>query len=428
MNTSRRNARGELSLQTILEQTVSLVSSYGYDGTTIARISKSTGRPASSIYWYFDTKDDLVAAALESTYSRRPGDLPRWPEYTPDLPLEAQLYRALGHEFTPAETEAPVRLGIMVALEGIAANSPAQKPFQERRRLTSLHVQTWWIAATVDRVGLDRGDVAEWMTLLTLAFLDGHYISDVTADAMPSYDRGGQMVASALTSVFEYLASRPAPLPPARVTISSPVIKPPSIEDGAGDPLLATTRSLVAERGYEGATLSRICARSGVQRSSIYWRYKGKDELIHAAVTSEFLDLGATSKLPPPDGAAWLNMIAANLQESVEVAWKSPDTVRAGLLLKLQRRDPSPLGSQAIQQGVAQEAAALEQWITSAVELEGQHVDVNEIGWILNILREGLFLGVAFGYEYPARALSGQILAMVQGIVAASQQATGSRG
>lgn len=424
MNTSRRNARGELSLQTILQQTVSLVSSYGYDGTTIARITKSTGRPASSIYWYFDTKDDLVTAALESTYSHKPGELPSWPEYRPGVELAAQLYRALGDEFTPTETEAPVRLGIMVALEGNAANSPVQEPFLGRRRLTRSHVENWWLAVTEDRLGPDRSDVAEWMTLLTLAFLDGHYISDVEPEAIPPNHRGGRMVVAALASVFEHLASRLEPLNPARVTNSNPSAEPTTAGTPPADPLLATTRSLVAERGYEGATLSRICERSHVQRSSIYWRYKGKDELIHAAVTDGFLDLIATSKLPaPPRGEAWLSDIAVAVQVSVEAAWKSTDIVRAGLLLKLQRRDPAPLGSQAIQQGVRQEAAALECWLDSALEVSHHGCDANELGWTINILREGLLLGVAFGRGYRADVLSELILAMLQGIVEATKTA-----
>ena len=70
MNTSRRNARGEASLQRILQSTVQLVGRYGFDNTTIARIVKATDRPASSIYWFFENKDELIAAALESSYSQ----------------------------------------------------------------------------------------------------------------------------------------------------------------------------------------------------------------------------------------------------------------------------------------------------------------------------------------------------------------------
>ena len=67
MNSNRRNARGEATLRRILHATVELIGRYGYDNTTIARIVKATQRPASSIYWYFETKDELIAAALEDS-------------------------------------------------------------------------------------------------------------------------------------------------------------------------------------------------------------------------------------------------------------------------------------------------------------------------------------------------------------------------
>lgn len=416
MNTKRRNARGELTLQTILQQTVSLVSSYGYDGTTIALITKSTGRPASSIYWFFQTKDELVAAALESTYTLKPSELPDWPVYTHDKSLHTQLHRILRNDFIPTAAEAPVRLGIMVALEGLAANSPVQEPFQARRSLVRLRVQKWWMAAAMDRLGPDCKNVAEWMTLLTLGFLDGHYISDVPADAIPSTYRGSDIVVTALVNAFEYL------LVNVPDTTETPTTTSTTPEAGSVDTLLATTLALVAERGYEGATLRRICDRSQFQRSSIYWRYKGKDELIHAAVAPPFLDLFATGKLPhPPRCETWLNEIAADIQSGVATASSSADTVRAGLLLKLQRRDPAPLGSQAIQAGVRQEAEALEKWISLALNESPGRVDANELTWAINILREGLFLGVAFGYDYLTNDLEGLILAMIQGIVTATQ-------
>ncbi|MCX6499412.1 MAG: helix-turn-helix domain containing protein [Arthrobacter sp.] len=188
---------------------------------------------------------------------------------------------------------------------------------------------------------------------------------------------------------------------------------------GTQDVLLATTRSLVAERGYEGATLTRICERSATQRSSIYWRFKNKDELIRAAVADPFLTLVSASRLGPvatPD--VWPSMLAASLQRSVIAAMSSQDTVKAGLLLKLQRRDPLSLGSQAIQLGVAREVAALDAWIAAAVDVTGAAVDAAELGWTVSVLREGLLLGVAFGQSYVTPALSELTAAMIDGILA----------
>jgi AcrR family transcriptional regulator len=156
-----------------------------------------------------------------------------------------------------------------------------------------------------------------------------------------------------------------------------------------------------------------------MQRSSIYWRYKNKDELIRAAVAEPFLELVSASRLGAvADTDAWPSMLAASVQRSVEGAMDSPDTVKAGLLLKLQRRDPPSLGSQTIQLGVDSEVAALDAWIASAVEVSRAAVDAAELGWTVNVLREGLLLGVAFGQSYVTPALSELTAAMIDGIVA----------
>ena len=97
MNSNRRNARGEATLRRILRATVDLIGRYGYDNTTIARIVTATQRPASSIYWYFETKDELIAAALEDSYSKVPRSHRPWGStFDPDLPLLDQLMSELG--------------------------------------------------------------------------------------------------------------------------------------------------------------------------------------------------------------------------------------------------------------------------------------------------------------------------------------------
>ena len=134
MNSSRRNARGEVTLRRILQATVDLIGRYGYDNTTIARIVKATERPASSIYWYFETKDELIAAALEDSYSTVPRSHRPWNNaFDPDRPLLDQLISELGPGLLVTESERSLRLGIMLALEGSAAASKVQEPFRRRR-------------------------------------------------------------------------------------------------------------------------------------------------------------------------------------------------------------------------------------------------------------------------------------------------------
>ena len=64
----RKRADGELSRERILEAATEIAAERGYEGTSIGLVSKKCGLPASSIYWHFKDKDDLIAAVIERSF------------------------------------------------------------------------------------------------------------------------------------------------------------------------------------------------------------------------------------------------------------------------------------------------------------------------------------------------------------------------
>lgn len=42
-----------------------LMATRGYDGTSISALAKSSGLPASSIYWHFGSKEGVLKAVME---------------------------------------------------------------------------------------------------------------------------------------------------------------------------------------------------------------------------------------------------------------------------------------------------------------------------------------------------------------------------
>src|SRR5438067_11777624 len=68
--TERRHRQGEESRSAILDATLAIAAERGYDGTTVALVQEATGLPASSIYWHFGSKDELLAATLDPAYRR----------------------------------------------------------------------------------------------------------------------------------------------------------------------------------------------------------------------------------------------------------------------------------------------------------------------------------------------------------------------
>jgi len=401
MNSNRRNARGEATLRRILHATVDLIGRYGYDNTTIARIVTATQRPASSIYWYFETKDELIAAALEDSYSKVPRSHRPWDStFDPDRPLLDQLMSELGPELLVTESERSLRLGIMLALEGSAATSKVQEPFRRRRAAALTRVQAWWtsvFASHPNTGGINHTAGILWMTTLSLTFLDGHYISDIVVDEQAAIRRS-RILARALDGAFRFL------LESAQSLAREPDIATSTFADeasGGKDRLLRVTRSLIAEHGYEGATISRICAAAQMQRSSVYWRYKDKDALVKAAVAEPFLALlnPLQSLTDPTDGWPELSRALETIMDRVQA---EPDTVKAGLLLKMQRWEPPTLGGSAVLEGSSAAEADLAAFFGRIVPEEHDGPVGRDLAWIVARFIDGFMLAPALGN--PVRA------------------------
>jgi AcrR family transcriptional regulator len=60
-----RTARGDSSRDDILDVASQIMSSHGYDGTSIAALCQATGLNVSSIYWHFGSKSGVLAALME---------------------------------------------------------------------------------------------------------------------------------------------------------------------------------------------------------------------------------------------------------------------------------------------------------------------------------------------------------------------------
>src|SRR5246127_5789868 len=66
----RKRADGELSRERILDAATAIAAERGYEGTSIAVVTAKCGLPASSIYWHFKDKDDLIAGVIERSFAQ----------------------------------------------------------------------------------------------------------------------------------------------------------------------------------------------------------------------------------------------------------------------------------------------------------------------------------------------------------------------
>ncbi|MCX4767779.1 TetR/AcrR family transcriptional regulator [Streptomyces sp. NBC_01275] len=128
----KRRANGVESRQRILEATVEIAGERGYEGTSIAAVSAKCGLPASSIYWHFKDKDDLIAAVIERSFETWLAAV-ELPGEAAGTPLERITVMAAHVARSLIDAPDFLRLGLMLALE--------RRPAEPRGRTVFLQVR-----------------------------------------------------------------------------------------------------------------------------------------------------------------------------------------------------------------------------------------------------------------------------------------------
>ncbi|MBK3566297.1 TetR/AcrR family transcriptional regulator [Streptomyces sp. MBT62] len=128
----KKRANGVESRQRILDAAVEIAGERGYEGTSIAAVSTKCGLPASSIYWHFKDKDDLIAAVIERSFETWLTAVELPAEET-GTPLERVTRMAANVAKSLVDAPDFLRLGLMLALE--------RRPTEPRGRTVFLQVR-----------------------------------------------------------------------------------------------------------------------------------------------------------------------------------------------------------------------------------------------------------------------------------------------
>lgn len=167
----KKRANGLESRQRILDAAVEIAGEHGYEGTSIATVSARCGLPASSIYWHFEDKDDLIAAVIERSFTawltavELPGE---------DTGTPLERVTAMAANVAKSLVDAPdfLRLGLMLALE--------RRPAERRGRTVFLQVRDLSRQRISDMIGtlfpaLDE-EAVRTLTTYAVAGADGLFV------------------------------------------------------------------------------------------------------------------------------------------------------------------------------------------------------------------------------------------------------------
>ena len=184
--TPRRHQQGDESRQRILEATLTLAAERGYDGTSIAAVTEATGLPASSVYWHFTNKDELLAETLEYSYRRWRASTPAW-TVGADLRGSVDNVRDRLRQASRAIAESPEfwRLGLMLGLENRPKEPKARVRYLAVRDETRLAIRAWWTEVLPQEVVERHPESADRLARFHLAVMDGLFVG---VRANPDWD------------------------------------------------------------------------------------------------------------------------------------------------------------------------------------------------------------------------------------------------
>ncbi|MGB3356485.1 MAG: TetR/AcrR family transcriptional regulator [Mycobacterium sp.] len=166
----RRRADGELSRNRILDAATEIATERGYEGTSIGAVSAKCELPASSIYWHFKDKDDLIAAVIERSFDNW---LKVWQMPADVVARDRLMEVAVGTAKAMMDSPDFLRLGLMLALE--------RRPVEPKARAMFVRVREQAFAALSASIrdlalGLSEGQVGQLATY-AIAGADGLFIA-----------------------------------------------------------------------------------------------------------------------------------------------------------------------------------------------------------------------------------------------------------
>ncbi|MEU3615085.1 TetR/AcrR family transcriptional regulator [Streptomyces sp. NPDC006872] len=220
--TRTQRANGALSRQRILDAAVEIAGERGYEGTSIAAVSAKCGLPASSIYWHFKDKDDLIAAVVERGFTtwlaalESPGTAQGTAQGTapgaaPGTPLEQVGFMAANVARTLVAAPDFLRLGLMLAL--------VRCPAERRGRTVFLQVRDIACRKTTEFIrtlfpDLDERAVRDLATY-AMAGADGLFLqrelTGDSADLVEMLQLHARLVHDAAARMAARSRARPAP-------------------------------------------------------------------------------------------------------------------------------------------------------------------------------------------------------------------------
>lgn len=340
-----------------------LTARHGYDGTKLAMVRKATGLSASSIYWHFANKDQLIEASLEHAFCMQSQSLPNWLESPPGESRRADLHSNILQLPRLDHSMDYWRFGLQLAVVRPPVASPARARFLQIRSESTDWLARWW-ERTLPAQMEQRKAAALLLGRCTLAIRDSEFIQRHGARQL---DDG--RVTWMISACLDIMADLMVELAPDRrldaAAEPSPAAGTAGAQahgaqahgaeahgpEGGREAFLRAAEETIAEFGYDGVTVARVCEKAALPASSLYWSFKDKDDLIATVVDNarRGWETARPDLQPRPADGDWSVILRAFFLRALEGHATQTRIRRLGLLLMLQPAVGPSAGSQQLE-------------------------------------------------------------------------------
>lgn len=174
----------------------------GYHGTTPTRVAEVAGVDPEAVTSSFPGRAEMLGAALELAYQQYCDETPTWQEMEPLPDLRDELDRRLRRGVAAGVRAADFwRLGMLLNLEPLLADSDCGRLFLEVRERTKEALRDFWVHVLPDHVAADPA-LVELAVRGHMSLADGCVLA---AQATPHWelDRMMRFVATGVTALLD---------------------------------------------------------------------------------------------------------------------------------------------------------------------------------------------------------------------------------
>lgn len=375
-----------------------LVAVHGYAGTSLSMVRRACNVSASSIYWHYSGKEELVAAALEHAYRSQAQRLPNWLDTPPSSSRANDLYSQLMHSPNGEGEMGYWRVGLQLALTKPEEPIPARDRFLQIRAEGIEWTADWWERTLPENMP-QRREAARLMGNFTVAERESSFLK-LRGPRTTDTARLTKMVAAALDAVAAQLVTlaetsnlTPSTPTPPQMTL---VACADDAESGR-EAILRATQEVIGQSGYDGVSIAKVCERAGLPASSLYWSFKDKEELLSTVISNAcagWKQLREKEFALPP-GEHWAEQVRTFILPSLKGTEHGQGAVPMSLLLLLQRAEHVHAGRNELE-GVLQETfEATVDWFSSLLGPESGPLrrHAQDVAICLFRLLDGMLIG-----------------------------------